>query len=151
MSAPETRRMAKLYFKFDSGKLAKDMAARIRNQNSFCNIIDQAHFRDEGDVDPCQLVLIQKTAPKAKLIAATYAKFGNDGVQVVFFDDDGQVVANNEPEPEPEVPAATTRPVAEDAGADTDADTGADGPASVSEGDPEGGTDEADDDGIPVE
>lgn len=132
MSTTEQRRMAKLYFKFESGALAKDMAARIRNQNSHCNLIDQQHFKGPDDVSPAALVLIQKSAKNAKLIATCYEKFGSDGVQIVFFDDEGNVVAENA---ESEKPETVSRPVAEtdDASADTDAGTG--GPAGVPEGD----------------
>jgi hypothetical protein len=139
-------RMAKLYFKFDSGQMAKDMAGRVRSQSSMCNIIDQAHFQGPEHVEACQLVLIQRSAPKAKLIATCYEKFGNDGVQIAFFDDEGNVVAENDLEPEK--PEAVSRPVAEDEDTGPSIDTGTGGPAGISEGDSE--SDPGDTDGVGI-
>jgi hypothetical protein len=143
----EQRRMAKLYFKTEFGKMAKDMAARIRNQNSHCNLVDQQHFKGPDDVSPAALVLIQKSSKNAKLIATCYEKFGSDGAQIAFFDDEGNVVAEND---ESEKPETVSGPVAktEDASADNSAGTG--GPASVQKGDSD--SDPADEvsGGIPV-
>lgn len=154
MTAPESRRMAKIYFRFEFGQMAKNMAANIRSQSSFCNIVDAAHFQGPEHVDPCNLVMIQKSSSKAKLIATCYEKFGSDGVQIVFFDDDGQVVQEND-ETETVRPEAVSAEPEADSGLVPDTDTaeagtdpGAGGHSGVQEGDSEGDDEDSDASGL---
>jgi len=139
---PDTKRLAKLYFKTAFADLAKGIAAHIRDQNRTCNLIDQQFFTDENDVEACALVLIQKSAAKSKLIASMYQKFGSNGVEIVFFDDEGDVAEDDEPEPEKITlkPQPVQEPVAETTGTDGTDEADTDGPAGLSEGHPEGDT-----------
>jgi hypothetical protein len=136
----DTKRLSKLYFKTAYGQLAKTIAAHIRDQNRMCNLIDQKFFTGPETVEACALVLIQKSASNAKLIATCYEKFGSDGVEIVFFDDEGNVADDDEPEK----PAISTKPVeapvADTTGPDGTDEADTDGPAGLPEGHPEGDT-----------
>jgi len=139
-----SRRTAKLYFRKDYAQLAKTMAASIRSQNTLCNLVDQQYFMGVDDVEVAALVLIQLGTKKADLIATCYEKFGNDGVEIVFFNDDGKVVPRNGPENSSGPEAKPVEPVAAAEDAGTDEGTDAAGPASIQEGDSVSDPDPAD-------
>jgi len=94
------RRIVKIYFKYGSEALAKDLAAKIRNQRSHAHLIDQQFFKDETTMVEAHAILIQASAPKARLIGRTYAEYGMQGMEIVFFDDDGNSTEMELVEPE---------------------------------------------------
>jgi len=94
------RRVAKIYFKRGSEALVKDLAASIRNQKSHAHLIDQQHFTGPDTVLEANAVLIQATAPKARLIGRSYAQCGTPGTEVLFFDGEGKITQMELTEPE---------------------------------------------------
>jgi hypothetical protein len=85
------KRVAKIYFNRGSEALVKDMAASVRNQRSHAHLVDQRHFTGPDTVLPTNAVLVQASAPNARLIARTYAQCGLPGTEVLFFDDAGKI------------------------------------------------------------
>lgn len=88
MANPAT---AVIYFNRDpkSTAMAKDLAARVRNDGPNTLLVWADRFRDESNVDAnARAVIIQESAPNAKIIATCYDNFAA-GVEIHYVDDDG--------------------------------------------------------------
>jgi hypothetical protein len=125
---------AVIYFKRDpaSSAMAKDLAARVRNDGPKTLMIWADRFKDEQDVEEtARAVIIQQSAGNCSLIIKLYETFAA-GVEIHLVSDDGdfiegdkldlQAESETEPadpvEPDPEEPAA-------DAAGDSAGDSGA--------------------------
>lgn len=87
MANPPT---AVIYFKRDSAEMAKDLAARVRNDGPKTLLIWAHKFTDEADVEEtARAVIIQASAPNAKLIQTMYENFAA-GVEIHHVDDEGE-------------------------------------------------------------
>jgi len=87
-----TRPTAKLYFNRGSEAVAKDLAARVRNEGNHCNLIHAHLFAGDHDVeDGTSAVAIQASAGKASQIARAY-KAQLPECETHFFNDAGEFV-----------------------------------------------------------
>ena len=79
-----------IYFKPTSGDMAKDLAARVRNDPRGIKTLLcwGTQFRDERDLQGCQAVMIQRSLNNAGLIATCYQNFAA-GVEIHYLNDDG--------------------------------------------------------------
>ncbi len=87
MAGPPT---AVIYFRPVDGAMAKDLAARIRNdpRNIKTRLCWGDRFRDERDLEACQAVIIQRSLRNVDLISTCYRNF-SDGTQIHYIDDNG--------------------------------------------------------------
>lgn len=79
-----------IYFAPASAGMAKDLAARIRNDPRGIKTLLcwGSKFRDERDLEGCGAVIIQRSIGNADLIASCYQNF-SAGTQIHFVDDNG--------------------------------------------------------------
>lgn len=82
--------VAVVYFRKDSGAMAKALGVRIRDQGAMTRLVWAHNFRGEEDiVEQAQAVTIQATVANAGFIARCYEMFTHN-VEVHYVDDDGK-------------------------------------------------------------
>lgn len=81
-------RLAVIYFDRDSGKMAKDLAARLRNEGTAARLCWADRFNSEDDLEQCQAVIIEHTVHNASDIAQSYNSFAH-GVEIHYIDANG--------------------------------------------------------------
>lgn len=117
MANPPT---AVIYFNRNSAEMAKDLAARVRNDGPKTLLIWANKFTDEADVEEtARAVIIQASAPNAKLIQTMYENFAA-GVEIHYVDDQGEFLEggvsldiSSEPGTEPEGESDPEKPAAD--------------------------------------
>jgi len=140
-----------IYFRPDSGEMAKDLAARVRNDPRRVKTLSVwgNKFRDERDMEACKAIAIQRSLGNSDLIASCYRNFA-DGVEIHFLRDDGSfededdsevadlngpVTEENQPEGAQDEPGDNQQADAGETQADTVADAGS-GDVEQEEGQP---------------
>lgn len=126
--------LALIYFQRQNQEVAKDVAARVRNDGGDARLVWGHQFRQPEDMDnDAAAVVIERDLPNASLIAETYAAF-SAGVEIHFIDNEGVFVSEEgepvEPETSTPEPAAAepeqTEPDADVQAAEVE-DSGTDG------------------------
>lgn len=110
--------------------MAKDLAARVRNDGPKTLMIWADRFRDEADVEEtARAVIIQKSVGNCAYITSMYEQFAA-GVEIHLVTDEGDFIDEgpkldvpDEPEPEPASDDPPAEPEA-DAVVDSEAESG---------------------------
>lgn len=130
---------AVIYFNDKSGAMAKDLAARVRNDGVKTLMIWAHQFSNEDHIEEsARAVIIQASAPNADLIRTMYESFAA-GVEIHLVDDEGEFLegdaldvkpeAGTEPAGEPEPAADQQEPEADAADAGEESGGGLDSDA----------------------
>lgn len=102
--------LALIYFIPKDQEIAKDVAARVRNDGGDARLVWGHKFTEPEDMDrEASAVIIQRDLTNSSLIAETYAAF-SAGVEIHFIDNEG-VFISEEGDPV-EAEQATVEPAA---------------------------------------
>jgi len=81
-----------IYFREDSGTMAKGLGLRIRDQGALTRLVWAHLFKGPDQIiDNAGAVVIETAAPNASLIARSYERFAHD-VEIHYVDSDGKFV-----------------------------------------------------------
>ena len=92
MGQPVEQPASAIYFRKDSGTMAKGLGARIRDQGAMVRLIWAHLFRGPDDmVENVKAVVIEADAPNAANIAKCYSRFASD-CEIHFVDSEGKFI-----------------------------------------------------------
>jgi len=81
--------LALLYFTRDKDAIAKDIAARIRNEGNLVNMVFATGFRDAHQAIKCDAVIIQQSCGRAEMIASAYQENFPE-TEIHLYNDEGE-------------------------------------------------------------